>query len=250
MNTHTKLVFGAALLVPVLIFTTATAVVEENASPGRNPNNSDEVRFTQAEGAEEEQSSEEQTSTREERLEARKEKYQLRLTFAQEQRLKSRCKASQGKIRSLEGRIKGIETSRSQVYGNLLERLTVLSSRLDEQGYNVSTLNEQLIDLQINIDTFNVQLENYKTAVSDLAEMDCESNPEAFKASLEEARESLNELKTSSNDIRTYMKGTLKTILQQIRSELMGDEDQPEESDEDQTQESDEPQDTTEEEVN
>jgi hypothetical protein len=227
MNTHIKLIFGAALVVPVLAIATATAVVDETRTSRANPNNSEEVRLTQAEDGDEGTSSEEKIRSREERFEARKEKFQLRLTFAEEQRLKTRCKSSQGKLRSLEGRINGIETSRTQVYGNLLERLSGLAERLEVQGYDVSTLTEQLTDLQVKIDTFNVQLDTYKVAVSDLAEMDCENDPEAFKVSLEDARQAHDDLKVSSNDVRAYLKETIKSTLQEIRSQLGDDEAQP-----------------------
>jgi chromosome segregation ATPase len=154
------------------------------------------------------------------RVEKRKTELKIKLSTIEKTRIKAKCKASQGLLSSEKGRIKGIETSRSEVYKNLLNRLNDLSDRLKAKGVDTTDLNNDITALKTKIDTFNTDLTAYKQAVSDLAGMDCATDPDGFKASLETARTALKKVNDDATAIRTYLTGTIKPLLQTIRSQL------------------------------
>lgn len=160
-----------------------------------------------------------------ERLEKYKLERNLRLTQFQQNLVKNKCKQAQGGgIASLHGRIKGIETSRSKVHGNIIEHLNKLVEKLKAKGIDTSTLETQIAELKTKIDTFKTDLEAYKQEIADLKEMDCTADPTAFKAALEAARESKAKLKESAKSIRDYVKNTIKPTLVGIRQQLANQE--------------------------
>jgi hypothetical protein len=174
------------------------------------------------------QSEEDTTTKREEleaRLEERKAALNTRLTFARQARIKNFCKASQGKLSSIGGRIKGLETSRAQVYENLLSRLTRLSEKLKTHDVDTAEFDAQITELTVMIETFNTNLESYKQAVDDLANMDCATDTEGFQASLEAARTERAETAESSKAIRTFLSDTVKPTLKELRQQFADNAD-------------------------
>jgi hypothetical protein len=169
--------------------------------------------------------SEEDTTTKREELEARKAALNTRLTFARQARIKNFCKASQGKLSSIGGRIKGLETSRAQVYENLLSRLTRLSEKLKTHDVDTAEFDAQITELTVMIETFNTNLESYKQAVDDLANMDCATDTEGFQASLEAARTERAETAESAKAIRTFLSDTVKPTLKELRQQFADNAD-------------------------
>jgi hypothetical protein len=170
------------------------------------------------------QSTDDSTQTKEEALEARLEKrkaqFELKLTFLEELRLKNRCKASQGLISRVEKRIKGIETSRTRVYDNIVNHLNALVTKLKANDIDTTELEASLTTLQTKIDAFNTDLATYKQAVSDLVAIECQDDPEGFQASLEAARAALEKVKTDAKEVRTYLKDTIKPLIVGLRSQV------------------------------
>lgn len=155
------------------------------------------------------------------RLQQRKDALKVRLNTAQKTRLQASCKNAQGKLQSVAGRINGIETSRNEVYGHMIEHLEELSTKLKAKNVDTVTLDEQINALKDQMAAFKTSLTEYKQAVVDLAAMDCQADPEAFKASLDQAREFRKTLHVSGQNIRMYVKETIKPTLVTIRAELV-----------------------------
>lgn len=166
------------------------------------------------------------------RLKQRKELLKTRLSTAQKTRIQNKCKNSQGHLGRLKGKIHGLETSRGQVYDNLLNRLEKFSAKLTDKGLDSTELDANIVTLKEKIETFNTNLANYKQAVADLAEMDCEADPEAFQASLDTARDLRQTLHESGQDIRTFVKETIKQTLKDIRAQISGESTETDENQE------------------
>jgi signal transduction histidine kinase len=162
------------------------------------------------------------------RLEARKAQLKTTLTALEQAKIKTKCATAQGKLSSVRGRIKGIETSRAQVYDNLVDRLTSLSTKLSDKGLDTSELDSEITELNAKIATFQTDLATYKQTVTDLAAMDCKSDPTAFKASLEAARTAQAKVKEDATAIKTYVNDTIKATLKDIRSQLEQQSDENE----------------------
>ncbi len=183
---------------------------------------------------------EEDTTTKREELEARLEERKAalntRLTFAKQARIKNLCKAAQGGISSIRGRIKGLETSRAQVYENLLSRLTRLSEKLKTHDVDTSELDTQITELTALTEAFNTNLESYQQAVSDLADMDCAADPAAFQASLEAARIERAETAESAKAIRAFLSDTIKPTLKELRQQFAENADSTNETENNETE--------------
>lgn len=158
------------------------------------------------------------------RLEKRKTEFNIKqVTNVEKLRIQQKCKASQGNLSSLKGRITGIDTSRENVYRALNERLTKLAERLKTAGADTTELQTEIDALNTKIEVFKADLVTYKSAVSDLAVMDCAADPVAFKASLEAARAARTKVAADASDIKKYVNDTIKPTLKQIRTQLAGD---------------------------
>jgi hypothetical protein len=213
MSQKIKVMTTASLGLCLLVFGLAfPAAAQTDETP-------DDAQTTQIMRAEEQLTDEQRKQLRE-RLQARKDALKLRLSSTEKARLQTKCQAAQGAISSVQGRIKGIQTSRTQVYGHLTERLTDLSEKLKAKGVDTTEFDAAIAELNTHITAFNTALTEYIQAVTDLALMQCSDDVEGFKASLEEARELQQELRDSGVAIKTFLNERLKPILTDIRSQL------------------------------
>lgn len=206
MKKRIKILVSAVFLAPLFTVSVALAV--------------DEPVTTTTTETSQNQMSADQKQKMEQRVKERKDAAKLRLNNAEQTRIKNRCANAQGVVRNVEGRINGIQTSRTQVYGNLVDRLTKLEARLATKGVDTAELKTQITTLQEKIEKFNADLAAYKDAVADVAAMDCANDPIAFKASLEAARTARQQLKVDGADIKTYVNDTIKVTLKTIRQTL------------------------------
>ena len=228
-----KLAMGAGLIAPLLLFSVAAAHGSDDAI-NNDTTKVAETTTTSSDTSTEQQNEQEIEDTAKDttalsaRLEARKAALKTKLSAAETLRIKNKCATAQGNLSSVRGRIKGIETSRAQVYANLTDRLTSLSGKLSDQGVDVTTLNSEITELKAKIATFQTDLTAYKQAVTDLAAMDCKSDPTAFKASLDTARTALAKVKTDGEAIKTYVNDTIKATIKDIRAQLAKQSDESE----------------------
>ncbi len=154
------------------------------------------------------------------RIAKRKTELKTKLTNAEKVRLLSKCKAAQGLVRTTEGRVKGLEISRGQVYENTITHLTGLSEKLKNKGIDTTELNSDITILRSKITVFNTDLAVFKQNVSDLAAMDCTTDPDGFKASLEAARTAQQKVRQDALAVRSYINDTIKPLLKTIRAQL------------------------------
>lgn len=212
MKSKISTIFVAALLifsfVPVIAYAVEDSTTTED-TPTPTPTST--VAPTDKETAKAE---------REARLEKRVIDLKTRLTTAQKNRLKAKCKASQGKISSVSGRVNGIETSRTKVHAKVVKHLEELSTKLNAKSIDTATLDASIVTLKEKITTFETDLAAFKLALTDLAEMDCETDPDGFQASLETARAARKLVQEDSQAIKAFVKESIKPLLVGIRAQL------------------------------
>ncbi len=173
-----------------------------------------------------------------ERIQKRKTELKTRLANTEKLKLQNKCQASQGKVSSIRGRIKGIETSRAQVYKNVTNHLKDLSEKLKNKGVDTTEFDASITELETKIATFNTDLAAYKQIVADLADMDCKSDPEGFKASLEAARAALKKVSEDAAAVKAHVKDVIKPLLKEIRTELEKSESSDDSGDSGESEES------------
>ena len=158
------------------------------------------------------------------RVNQHKNDFKENLTKVQHAALKAKCKAAQGLLSSLSGRIKGIQTSRNEVYKNVVDHLTSLQTKLQNKDVDTTELQGEIATLQTKINTYKTDLTAYKQAVADLAAIDCVNDPTGFKSTLDAARAAHDKVVKDIADIRLYINGTIKPTLEKIRTALAANE--------------------------
>lgn len=157
---------------------------------------------------------------RDARVKKMRETLKLTLGAAEKKKIQANCKAAQGKVASVSGRINGIQTSRVQVHQNLVNSLVSLVEKLQAKGADVTELTASLQTLVTKMETFDADLATYEQSVGDLEALDCVASPEDFKAALQTSRTNLEKVRAGAKDIHTYLKDTVKPLLQTIRTQL------------------------------
>lgn len=154
------------------------------------------------------------------RVEKRKTELKIKLTTAQKTRLQSKCKPSQAILGTVKSRSLTAETKHGEVYNNTASKLTELSEKLKNRNADTTELDAAITTLKGKVTTYTDDLAVYKQAISDLLDIDCATDPDGFKASLEAARAALANVHKDATDIRTYIKDTIKPLLATIRTQL------------------------------
>lgn len=160
------------------------------------------------------------TAGAQERIAKRIADLKVKLTAAEQTRLKARCQGAQTVAKVLEDRATKVIANRTKVYEAIGKNLTTLSSRLSQQGIDVSTLTEQQATLKKMAEKLKADAEAYQQVLNDLNTLDCVKDPAGFKASLEEARTLRNSLAKQSAELRAYARDTLGGTLAQIKQQI------------------------------
>lgn len=187
---------------------------DTSATPSATPNT------TSAEAETEAPETEVQKTERDARVKKLKEVQKTKLASAEKKKIQGKCQASQGKMSSITGRFKGIETSRTQVHDNLVTRLNSLNEKLKAKGVVTVELEAGIAVLNTKIATFNTDLAAYKQSVTDLKALDCKTDPEGFKATLTTARTNLETVRADAKAVHTYLNETIKPLLKTLRDKV------------------------------
>ncbi len=185
----------------------------------------DEVLQTTSQTAEDDKS-----AGREARVKSYKEKASTKLAEAQSKRLKTRCKAAQGKVTSLRARVNNVVTNRKKVYQEVGDKLDTLLAKLVAAELDTTKLETARADMRAELVTLTESLNAYDTVLTDLMAMDCEADPDTFQSALLSAREMQVALRTQASEFRSFATTELKAILKDVRSQLEAKKEQTQDS--------------------
>lgn len=229
MNIRIKHLFGAGLLTAVLFVAPVAAHEGEADRPVSSPSSGVAARQTsndsqvvaQATTSESElPSEEEKTTTLEDRIAKRKAEQKLKLTTAEQTKLKGKCVAAQAVLKGVNEKVSNNAANHSKKFTDLSKKLTSLSAKLKAQGLDTTKLDSEITELNAKITAYKTNLASYKLTISDLTKVGCAQDPAAFKASLQTARTLKEKVKTEVSDIRTYVNGTIKPTIVELRQQL------------------------------
>lgn len=220
MKNRLRYIFGAALVVAVI--GTAPAAMAHDGEDHSNDNSSSASTRTVAE-------KKETAAEFKGRLDKLKTKYKVNLQAAEKQSLKTKCKPAQSLVAKLNTKFGNSVTTRTKAYEKLEQRLDKLVEKLKVKEVNTATLEQQITELKAKITTYKTDLDAYKQSLTDLKDVDCAADPDAFQAALEASRAAHQKLTDDVKAIRTYLvdtiKPTLQTIKQQLEDEAKASED-------------------------
>lgn len=208
-----RLLMSTALTLSVFTFTPVIAMAA-TATNGSDPTSPSTTTTTTQKTEVETKKS---TETPAQRLEKNKTKYAIKLTTADQARLKLKCKTAQIKGKVLVSVIVKNNINRTATYTKISTSLDTLIPRLKDADFDTKTLEANKLELQKKITAYSTDLTAYKTQLSDMNEMDCVTDPTGFKAALEAAREQRVLVAKDATEIRTYAETTLKTTLKEVK---------------------------------
>ncbi len=200
-------------LVLVLSLTTLPGVVHAQDT-SQAPEESSSPELT------DEETSSDGAGRRAERLQKYKDRLAVRLSANEERVLRNSCTAAQEMVAKVSNRVARVRENREESYATISERLNDLVVKVEIAGVDATSLNDAIVTMESEVSIFKATLDEYETILSDLAEMDCESDPQAFRAALSAAKQHRVTLVSSSQGIRQYFDNTIKPILQQLREDL------------------------------
>jgi DNA repair exonuclease SbcCD ATPase subunit len=164
-------------------------------------------------------------TAREERIRQRAQKYRGQFTWNQLQRTKQRCEAAQQKLQTVSSRIETLKTARSQSYTKVTERLDSAVTTLKSLSLDTTELSAQISELKVKTSMYQESLLLYTAALGDLAQPNCANEAENFRAALQELRELRKTLADQGQDVREYLKNTIKPTLGAALSQIKTHQD-------------------------
>lgn len=154
------------------------------------------------------------------RVDERKARLKTRLDATTKQRLATKCTPAQQKLSEFRGRVTKNDQAYLGKYDAFIKRLEKLEAKLDEEGIKSSELLNQVGELKVKYQALVDAIENMKTSVEDAKSVDCKTDPEGFKAALDDARTQAEAVKSARGDLENYIKTTLKPTIQALKEQL------------------------------
>ncbi len=181
----------------------------------------EESTATQESTQSEDVTSEARAEQRKQRVDAAKEKAQAKLTRIEQKKIEDVCKSSQVVIDQLQSRVTKVVEMRQTKYADISSNLTSLSEKMGVAGIDTTELDLVITDIQTSISTSIESLESYDTLLTDISSIDCQSDPEGFKALLSEARTQRKAYIEQANETKNNLKDALKPLLEKLKDNLI-----------------------------
>jgi hypothetical protein len=159
-------------------------------------------------------------STLEQRTAQRKTERGTALSNNDQQRLVSTCRSAQTKIRTIQTAEVPMLDNRSQVYGSIDAKLWIVTGQLKLAKQDTFQLEKLRLALLAKSDNFQTAATNYKQALDDSLVINCQADPNGFKALLDTARIYNDQLRTQSADSHDYVVNTIKPALSDFVTKL------------------------------
>jgi hypothetical protein len=175
-----------------------------------------------------------QSETSVQRIERYKKTYNTKLTAADQSRYKLKCKAAQVRSKAFLTSLENKTKSRAAAYKKITTKLDELTTKLKDTDYDTKELESSIAQLKKLIATYETDLLAYKNALTDMSNVDCVTDPVAFKASLDAARAQRQAVNKDAVEIRTYIEVTIKKSLKDAKDSLSKTSTAPANKEEDQ----------------
>lgn len=130
--------------------------------------------------------SQEDTTTIDQRMSARRVKVQL--SAVDKANIVAKCSLAQTAVNDRRVKDEKAAAIRLQTYNDLVKRLGFLVDNLSAQGTDASQLLNAENYFVASINSYLSDASTYKVAIDDLVDMDCKSDPAGFSATLAEAK--------------------------------------------------------------
>lgn len=151
------------------------------------------------------------------RVQERKARLSENITAAQQARIERLCQNAQKRIEKAQEVAVKFNDKHDKRIRDLLDKLSEFSKRQKNKGADTVVLDTVLTDILSREEAVKTAYSDYINALSDSSGIDCQSDPTGFKASLDDAREQFQTLRTARQTLRGTLKGDLLKALEDFR---------------------------------
>ena len=155
--------------------------------------------------------------TLEQRIAERKALLKTKLDTATQNRIKAKCAAAQKLVTNFKSRSDKIVENRQKAYEAVQTRLDTLITALEKSNIDVSTIEDLQTQVETAVNKLKTDVASYNQTISDLASMDCTTDPTGFKATLDTARTQRQQVVKDVVALKT-LKGKIVSELAKIKA--------------------------------
>ena len=154
------------------------------------------------------------------RISELRQKFRISLSEKEKEIVSARCQEAQKNLQKIRTNVDVTHTKRSNAYASAISLLTSLSALFQKAQIDSSNLDLLIVSYQQKKSLFEDSIIQYETHLDDTIALECTTQPEDFRASLEGVREARKNVVTISADIQETTRASLKTTLDSLRLRL------------------------------
>ena len=166
------------------------------------------------------QTAESTVSEQKTRIEEYKTKQKKQLSTDEEKKVAGICKNSQQKLEKINTNIASILVKRQEKLDKIVNKLKALELKVQETAIDTTQINNAITTFEAKSTALSEGFAEYQLVLDDASTIDCETDPEGFKASLEAARAKRAEVRTMATEINDYIRDSVRPVLTQIKTSL------------------------------
>lgn len=159
-------------------------------------------------------------STLEQRVTQRKAEREIKLNEEKKNRIVSSCKAAQNLIRGVRDSYVAPVDKRSKAYNQVDAKLWVIIGGLKIIEFDTFKLEQQRSELLSKFNAYEKNYAQFKQALDDAVNINCEADPVGFQALLETARIYSVKIRNQLNDITNFINNEIRQTLSSYAENL------------------------------
>lgn len=131
-----------------------------------------------------------------------------------------KCQNSQAILKGVQSQSDTAIRQREDTYNNIQKEVKAIKIRMARQGSDASEADLFLGRMQDALDQFTLTADKYGTSLNDSINVDCQSNPEYFMASLVLMRGHRSKLYTTTSKLQTIVRNSIMDTFEPLKKRL------------------------------
>lgn len=167
----------------------------------------------------------EESTTRDQRVAERKAAFTVQIDQQSVRTLAARCEKTQKVLVALKDKDAKVLTARHDTYTNSVDKLNFIIKNLKSRNINSTAMEISRQQFIVATNKYIADAGNYKTALDDLAQLDCSKDLTGFKATILSARQLRSQLAVDVKNVKatyTQVKSAVDLAKQALSASKAG----------------------------
>ena len=215
--------FLAILLLVITLSTPMTFAISGTSEDGdtsesvTTSSSDDSVSSEDSTNSDQETENEAESSRRKGRIEKLKSDLKIRLSTVEKSKIALKCEGAQTVVKTRKSVNQKADEARNKVYTRVIAKLESLVANLKAKDVDTASLETIITELRSKVALYATAQSAFQQSLLDLSSLECKTDPEGFKAALETVRTNQQSVFRSAQDIKAYLKDTLKPELVKLK---------------------------------